>query len=63
MPSFEQNHEYLLELSNIFEPTSQYSRDYTFTSIDEEITKYEQWEEFADEPIPETAQINCTPEN
>jgi len=63
MPSFEQDHEYLLELSSIFEPTSQYLLDYTFASIDSDITKYEQWEEFFDGPIPGTAQINCTPEN
>jgi len=37
MPSFEQDHEYLLELSNVFEPTSQYSLDHTFSAIDEEI--------------------------
>jgi len=61
MPSFEQDHEYLLELAKIFEPTSQYSLNYTFTSIDDEISKHEKWEEFFDGPIPETAQINCTP--
>jgi len=38
MPSFEHNHFYLLELALIFEPTSQYSLDYTFSSIDNEIT-------------------------
>jgi len=63
MPSFEQDHEYLLELSKVFEPTSQYSLDYTFASIDDEVSIYEQWEEFSDRPIPENAQINCTPEN
>jgi len=63
MPSFEQDHEYLLELSNIFEPTSQYSLDYTYILIDSEISKYEPWEEFSDGPIPSAAQINCTPEN
>jgi len=63
MPSFEQDHEYLLELSNIFKPTSQYSIDHTFALIDNEISKYEQWEELSDGPIPETVQINCTPEN
>jgi len=62
MPYFEQDHEYLLELAKIFEQTSQYSLNYTFTSIDDEISKHEQWEEFFDGPIPETAQINCTPE-
>jgi len=63
MPSCEQDHEYLLELSNIFEPTSQYSLEYTCICIDSEISKYEQWEEFSDGPIPGTAQINCTPVN
>jgi len=38
MPSFEQDHEYLLEYSHIFEPKKQYSFDYTFTSIDDEIS-------------------------
>jgi len=40
MPSFEQDHQYLLKLWNIFEPTSQYSLDYTFPTIDNEITNY-----------------------
>jgi len=62
MHSFEQDHEYLFELSNIFEPTSQYTLDYTFLAIDE-VAKYERWEEFFDGPILETTQINCTPEN
>jgi len=47
-----EDHLYLLELSNFLEPKSQYSFDYTFQSIDEEITKCEQWEEFSDGPIP-----------
>jgi len=34
MSSFEQDHQYLLEFSNIFKPTIQYSFDYTFASID-----------------------------
>jgi len=63
MPSFEQDHEYHLELSSIFELTSQYLLDNMFASIDSEISKYEQWEEFFDRPIPGTAQINCIPEN
>jgi len=63
MPSFEQDHEYLLELSGIFEPTCQYSFDYTIISIDCEISEYVPWEEFFDGPIPETVQINCIPEN
>jgi len=39
MPSFEEDHKYLLELLSIFELTSQYSLDYTFASIDSEISK------------------------
>jgi len=63
MPSFEQDHEYLLEYSHIFEPKKQYSFNSTFTLIDDEISMYEQWEEFSDGPITGTAQINCTPDN
>jgi len=62
MPSFEQDHQYLLQLSNIFEPTSQYSLDYTFSSIDNEITSEELWEESIDGPTP-TKAIDSTPEN
>jgi len=62
MPSFEQDHHYLLELSTIFEPTTQYLLDYTFSSIDDEIAKHELWEEHIDGPFPSEA-INCTPEN
>jgi len=47
-----EDHLYLLELSTFLEPKSQYSFDYTFQSIDEEIAKYEQWEEFSDGPTP-----------
>jgi len=65
IPLFEYDHFYLLELSNIFEPKMQYSEslDFTFSSIDNKLSSYEQWEEFSDGPIPGTAQINCTPEN
>jgi len=62
MPSFEHDHFYLLELSNILEPKRQYSLNYTFSSIDDEIKKYEQWEEYIDGLIPCEA-INCTPKN
>jgi len=60
MTCFE-DHLYLLELSTFLEPKSQYSFDYTFQSIDNEISKYEQWEEFFDgtKPIHET--IECVP--
>jgi len=62
MPSFEHAHFYLLELAHIFEPTSQYALDYTFSSIDSEISSYEMWEEEIDGPIPLEA-IDCTTEN
>jgi len=62
MPSFEQDHQYLLELSNVFEPTSQYSYDYT-SSIFDSILDSSEWNTEVDRPIPETTQINCTPEN
>jgi len=51
-----EDHLYLLELSTFLEPKSHYSFDYTFQSIDDEISKYEQWEEFFDGPIPTTYQ-------
>ena len=47
-----EDHLYLLELSTFFEPKIQYSFDDTFQSIDDEIAKYEQWEEFFDGPKP-----------
>jgi len=47
-----EDHLYLRKLSTFLEPKSQYSFDNTFQSIDEEITIYEQWEEFSDGPIP-----------
>jgi len=34
MPSFEQEHFFLLELSTIFKPQSSYHFDYTYSSID-----------------------------
>ena len=62
MPAFEQDHQYLLELSNIFEPMIQYSFDHSFCAIDSEITNYKLWEEHINGPIP-TKMIDCTPEN
>ena len=47
-----EDHLYLLELSTFLEPKSQYSFNYSFQSIDEEIAKYVQWVEFSDGPIP-----------
>jgi len=52
MPSFEHDHFYLLEHSHIFEPTSQYSLVYTFSSSDNEIASYDGWDEEIDGPIP-----------
>jgi len=56
-----EDHLYLLELSTYLEPKSQYSLDYTFQSIDDEISKYEQWEEFFDGPKPIHKTIECAP--
>jgi len=54
-------HLYLLKLSTFLEPKSQYSFDYTFQSIDDEITKYEQWQEFFDGSKPTHETIECAP--
>jgi len=59
---FEQHHQYLLELSEIFEPTTQYLFDYSFSAIDSKITDYRLWEEHINRPIPSEI-IDCTPEN
>jgi len=56
-----EDHLYLLELSTFLEPKSQYSFDYTFQSIDDEISKYEQWEEFFDGPKLTRKTIECAP--
>jgi len=63
MPSFEQDHQHLLELSTILEPKSQYSLDYTFSSINSEISNYELWIEDIDGPTPTEEEIDCTPWN
>jgi len=47
-----EDHLYLLKLSTLLEPKSQYSFDYTFQSIDSELATYEQWDTFSDGPIP-----------
>jgi len=62
MPSFEQEHFFLLDLATILEPQSSYQFDYTFSSIDSEISSYEKWNEEIYGAIPSEA-INCTPEN
>jgi len=59
MPSFEQDHFFLLELSHILEPKEQYSFDFTFDSIDQQT---ELWDEEIDGPTP-TAELDCTPQN
>jgi len=46
-----EDHLYLVELSTFLEPKIQYSFDYTFQSIDDEISKYEQWETLINGPI------------
>ena len=63
MPSFDHDHRLLLELADIFEPKKQYSFDFTFASIDNEITTYELWDEEIDGISPSEEPINCTPEN
>jgi len=47
-----EDHLYHQELSNLLEPKSQYSFDYTFQSIDSELVNYEKWEEIFDGPKP-----------
>jgi len=53
MPSFEQDHFFLLDLSTILEPQTSYQLDYSFGSIDEEITtaarKENEWNEHDNE--------------
>jgi len=65
MPTFEDDHFFLLDLATILEPQSSYSLDYTFGSINEEISflNNDKWDEYANggpEPI-ET--IDATPYN
>jgi len=61
MPSFEQDHFHLLELSAIFEPQSSYHYDCTYSSF-ESILEQNNWDQDIDRPIPSEA-INCTPKN
>jgi len=56
-----EDHLYLLELSTFLEPKSQYSYDYTFQSIDNEISKFKHWEEFFDGSKTNLEKIDCTP--
>ena len=62
IPSFAQDHYFLLELSNILKPTQQYSFDFTFSSLDE-IASLELWNEEIDGPRPSQEKIDCTPQN
>jgi len=43
-----EDHLYLQELSNLLEPKSQYSFDYTFQLIDSKLVNYKKWEETFD---------------
>jgi len=56
-----QDHLYLRKLSNLLEPKSQYSTDYTFQSIDSELANYEKWEEAIERPKPIYETIECAP--
>jgi len=46
-----EDHLYLLELSTYLEPKSQYSFDYTFQSINNEIANFERWDPSIDGPV------------
>jgi len=64
MPTFEDDHFFLLDLATILKPQSSYSLDYTFGSINEEISflNNDKWDETYDGPEPiET--IDYTPDN
>jgi len=39
--TYSEDHLYLLEISTLWEPKTQYSFDYTFQSIDAEIANFE----------------------
>jgi len=47
-----EDHLYLLKLSTYLEPKSQYSFDYTFQSIDNEVANFELWDMCIDGPGP-----------
>jgi len=61
MPSFEQDHFFLLKLSTILEPKSSYHFDYTYSSIDS-LLDQETWNPHVDGPIPSEA-VDCTPQH
>jgi len=56
-----EDHLYLCELSNLLEPKSQYSTDYTFQSIDSKLANYEKSEEAIDRPKPIRETIKYAP--
>ena len=61
IPSFEQDHFFLLELANIFEPLSTQHFDQSYQSI-EALIYEDPWDEHIDGPIPSEA-IDCTPQH
>jgi len=61
IPSFEQEHFFLLELAIIFEPQSSYHFDYTYSSIDS-LLDQATWNPHTDGPIPSEA-IDGTPQH
>ena len=61
MPSFEQDHFFLLELANIFEPLSSHHFDQSYQSI-EALLHEDPWDERIDGPTP-TEAIDCTPQH
>jgi hypothetical protein len=61
MPSFEQDHFFLLELANIFEPLSTQHFGQDFGSIDT-LLQDEPWDEHLEGPTP-VAEVDSTPQN
>jgi len=60
MPSFEQDHFFLLELAKIFEPVSTQHFDQSCQSI-AALLHEDLWEEHIDGPQPAEAVIDCRP--
>jgi len=61
MPSFEEDHFFLLELANIFEPLSTQHFGQSFESI-ETLLEEETWDEYLEGPTP-VAEIDSTPQH
>ena len=61
MPSFEQDHQYLLDLSDIFEPTTTHHFDQSYNRLDE-LLNADDWDIEIDGPIPEEY-WDCEPVN